>query len=99
MHPRSRLKKRSCLFDFKYKNRPPAKKQKSGLKTTFEKLFKNKRRKLLYVFLIFIVIMLLIPPATYLYFAKDLKSKDSIMNRQQTGLTLMDRDRAGILHL
>jgi 1A family penicillin-binding protein len=91
MHPRSRLKKR-LVTDFRYKNRPPAKKQKSDLITTVKKLFKNKRRKLLYLFLIFVIIMLLVPPVTYLYFAKDLKSKDSIMNRQQTGLTLMDRD-------
>ena len=59
---------------------------------SIKKLFKNKRRKLLYAFLIFLVIMILIPPLTYLYFAKDLKSKESVMNRQETGLTLMDRD-------
>src|SRR6185437_4587625 len=60
--------------------------------TTIKKLFRNKKRKLLYIFFIFLIIMLLIPPVTYLYFAKDLKSKDSVMNRQETGLTLLDRD-------
>ena len=90
MHPRSRLRKRP-VSDFKYKNRP-AKKQKRDWQTTIKNLFKNKRRKLLYIFLIFVIIMLLVPPATYLYFANDLKDKDSVMNRQQTGLTLMDRE-------
>src|SRR5579863_5467507 len=91
MHPRSRLRKRS-IVDFKYKNRPRTKKDKPSLQTTVKKLFRNKRRKLLYIFLIFIIIMLLVPLATYLYFANDLKDKNSVMNRQQTGLTLMDRD-------
>ena len=45
-----------------------------------------------YAFLLFLVIMLLIPPLTYLYFAKDLKNKESVMNRQETGLSLMDRN-------
>jgi 1A family penicillin-binding protein len=33
-----------------------------------------------------------VPPATYLYFAKDLKDKQSIMSRNDTGLTLLTRD-------
>src|SRR5579864_8847313 len=90
MHPRSRLRKRP-VSDFRYKNKS-AKQQKKGLTTSFSNLLRNKRRKLLYAFLLFLIIMVLIPPATYLYFAKDLKSKDSVMNRQETGLTLMDRD-------
>src|SRR5690242_9911705 len=90
MHPRSRLRKRP-VADFRYKNKP-VKKNKKGVVESFKNLLRNKRRKLLYAFLIFLVIMIIIPPATYLYFANDLKSKDSVMNRQETGLTLMDRD-------
>src|SRR3989344_5259578 len=33
-----------------------------------------------------------IPVLTYLYFAQDLESKDSIMNRKNTGVVLVDRN-------
>src|SRR6266404_753643 len=89
MHPRSRLKKRPVSV---YTRRGAKPSKNRNWKTSLKNLLKNQRRKLFYLFIIFILIMLLIPPATYLYFAKDLKNKDSVMNRQQTGLTLMDRD-------
>jgi 1A family penicillin-binding protein len=37
-------------------------------------------------------ILAFIPVFTYLYFAKDLKTKESIMNRNNTGLVLTDRN-------
>jgi 1A family penicillin-binding protein len=89
MHPRSRLKKRPVQV---YTRRGSKPSKRASFKSTIKQFLKKRRRFLLYIILIFIVIMLLIPPITYLYFAKDLKSKDSVMNRQQTGLTLMDRD-------
>jgi 1A family penicillin-binding protein len=91
MHPRSRLKKRPVQV---YTRRGSKPSKDSSWKTTLKNLLKKQRRKLLYLIIIFILIMLLIPPVTYLYFAKDLKNKDSVMNRQQTGLTLMDRTGA-----
>jgi 1A family penicillin-binding protein len=88
MHPRSRLKK--PVRDFKPHELKRIKK--IDWRSSFQKIVKNHKRALLYALIAFIVIMVLIPPATYLYFARDLKSKDSIMNRQETGLTLMDRN-------
>jgi hypothetical protein len=88
MHPRSRLKKPVYV----YKPRDLKRLKKASWKPSFKKILKLHKRALLYALIIFIVIMVLIPPATYLYFAKDLQSKDSIMNRQETGLTLLDRN-------
>jgi 1A family penicillin-binding protein len=88
MHPRSRLK-RSV---YTYKPRGLKRLRKGTWKETLKAYVHQHKRKLLYLVILFVVIMLLIPPATYLYFAKDLKSKDSVMNRQATGLTLLDRD-------
>lgn len=53
---------------------------------------KKYKKQIIYGILAIIIILALIPPATYLYFAKDLKDKESIMNRGKTGLTLQDRD-------
>ncbi|HWY78730.1 MAG TPA: PBP1A family penicillin-binding protein [Candidatus Sulfotelmatobacter sp.] len=91
MHPRSRLKKRS-ITDFKYKHQDTKRLKKINWKTALHNLFKKRKKFMLYVLLLFLVFMILIPPATYLYFAQDLKSKDSVINRQETGLTLMDRN-------
>ncbi len=38
------------------------------------------------------VLLIFIPSFTYVYFAKDLNSKEGIMNRNDTGLTLLDRN-------
>lgn len=81
MRPHSRLKKRT-IIDFK----------KISWKTIFIALSKKRKKLLLYTLLIFLIIIVLIPPITYLYFAHDLQSKNSIMNRQKTGLTLLDRN-------
>ncbi|HVA96056.1 MAG TPA: PBP1A family penicillin-binding protein [Candidatus Acidoferrales bacterium] len=88
MHPRSRLKKSV----YTYKPHGIKRLKKINWKSSFQKIIKGHKRALLIIFIIFIIIMILIPPLTYLYFAKDLKNKESVMNRQQTGLTLLDRD-------
>ena len=88
MHPRSRLKRPAYV----YKRRGATTAHKSGWKEFLKNFLQTHRKKLIYLLLIFIVIMALVPPATYLYFAKDLKDKESIMNRGKTGLTLMDKD-------
>lgn len=61
-------------------------------KKFFQKLAHLNKRVLIWSIAIVFVFLALVPPATYLYFAKDLKDKDSIMNRGMTGLTLQDRD-------
>lgn len=88
MHPRSRLKRNV----YTYRPRGIKKFKKIDWRTSFKKFLGSHQKLLFYAFLLFIIIMILIPPGTYLYFAKDLKSKESVMNRQETGLTLLDRD-------
>jgi 1A family penicillin-binding protein len=62
------------------------------LKSFLKDLVKKHRRLLVWLILILIIVILLIPPLTYIYFAKDLKDKQSIINRGKTGLTLQTRD-------
>ena len=88
MHPRSRLKRPAYV----YKRRGIITGHQSGWKEVLKNFLKTHRKKIIYLVIIFVVIMALIPPATYLYFAKDLKDKESIMNRGKTGLTLMDHE-------
>jgi membrane peptidoglycan carboxypeptidase len=89
MHPRSRLKK-SHVAVFK---RPGIKKLKHvSWKATLHKLLKHRKKIIIYALIALFVIIILIPPATYLYFASDLKTKQSVINTQETGLTLMDRN-------
>ncbi len=52
----------------------------------------QNERLFLYIFLSIIGFIILIPVFTYVYFASDIKNKESIMNRSNTGLTLLDRD-------
>jgi len=62
-------------------------------KTYLQNFFKRHKRKFfLYTGLIIIIFILLVPPITYLYFAGDLKDKESIMNRGKTGLILLTRN-------
>src|SRR6266581_4042985 len=60
-------------------------------KRTLKKLIFRHRHAIAYFFIILLTVIFLIPIATYVFFAKDLKDKDSIMNRGKTGLTLLDR--------
>lgn len=87
MHPRSRLKHTIQSKKFHVK-----KHRKISLHSVLKKILSNPKKKLLYAGLIVVIILIIIPPATYLYFAGDLKSKASIMNTQETGLTLLDRN-------
>ncbi len=67
-------------------------KETKSLKAVFLYVVKTYRSQIFYTSILLIAITLLIPPLTYLYFARDLKDKDSIMNRSKTGLTLLDRE-------
>jgi 1A family penicillin-binding protein len=87
MQQRSRLKR--SAFDFKKSFSPKKKFEFKGLLKRF--LVKHKR-KIFYASILVIAFLALVPPATYLYYAQDLKNKDSVINRGLTGLTLLDRD-------
>ena len=59
----------------------------------FLKNFIRRHRRLVFwAAIALLIVVLLVPPFTYLYFAKDLKDKQSIINRGKTGLTLQTRD-------
>jgi 1A family penicillin-binding protein len=62
------------------------------LKTILNELWLIAKKPLLYIFLGGIVLMILIPIATYLYFIRDLGSKERILNHNNHGLTLLDRN-------
>ncbi len=49
------------------------------------------RRHLAVILFCIIFLLLFIPTLTYFYFANDLKTKDSIMNRNEQGVVLTDR--------
>lgn len=94
MHERSRLHKpiKNNVFNRQGNGTVEKSTGKKNWKVSVKKYILSHKRKLIYLFLIFIAIMAIIPPATYLYFAQDLKDKDSIINRGKTGLTLQDRN-------
>lgn len=77
--------------DFSEYKQKPGKKRftPKALLTAFVKRYK---RQIFYALILLIAFLALVPPATYLYFAKDLKDKQSIMSRNDTGLTLLTRD-------
>lgn len=50
------------------------------------------KKLLFYIFSGFLVFIAIIPLATYVYFAKDLVNQDAVMNRNNTGVTLLDRN-------
>lgn len=51
---------------------------------------KKYKKHLLFTFGVLLFILLVIPIITYIYFAGDLKDKQTFTNRSKTGLTLMD---------
>ncbi len=63
-----------------------------SLKDATKNFVGRHKRKIFYSLCLLIAFLALVPPATYLYFARDLKDKDSVINRGMTGLTLQDRD-------
>ncbi|MBA3724269.1 MAG: PBP1A family penicillin-binding protein [Candidatus Levybacteria bacterium] len=63
-----------------------------SLKEMLKNFIIRHKRKLFYATILLLAFLALVPPATYLYYARDLKDKDSVINRGLTGLTLQDRD-------
>lgn len=63
-----------------------------SLKGSLKAFVVRHKRKLFYATILLLAFLALVPPATYLYYARDLKDKDSVINRGLTGLTLQDRD-------
>lgn len=84
---RSRIKQ----YDFKTHAHPQPQKR-FRLKSLPKAIVKRYKRQLFWALILIIAFLAIIPPATYLYFAKDLKDKQSIMSRNDTGLTLLTRD-------
>lgn len=62
------------------------------VKPFFKNFVKKHKRLIFYAATTLLIIILLIPVFTYIYFARDLKNKESIINRGKTGLTLLTRD-------
>ena len=56
------------------------------------KFVKNNQKYVKYTVLIGIIIMILIPIATYIYFVRDLSSKERILNKKNHGVVLLDRN-------
>jgi 1A family penicillin-binding protein len=50
------------------------------------------RKKILYAFLAFVGVMVAIPIFTYFYFARDLRSKETIIHKKNEGVVLLDRN-------
>lgn len=55
-------------------------------------LFRVDRRDLLSALTAFVILVTFIPVFTYLYFARDLRTIDGIMNKNDTGVVLLDRN-------
>ncbi|HRN71451.1 MAG TPA: biosynthetic peptidoglycan transglycosylase, partial [Candidatus Woesebacteria bacterium] len=55
-------------------------------------LVTTHRKTILYAFLAFIGVMIAIPIFTYFYFARDLRSKETILNKKNEGVVLLDRN-------
>ncbi|CAN5143200.1 hypothetical protein BH09PAT2_BH09PAT2_08200 [soil metagenome] len=53
---------------------------------------KHSRRPILYLAIGGIIVMMIIPIATYAYFVRDLSSKENIINKKNAGVILLDRN-------
>lgn len=62
------------------------------MKKRLLRLIQSYKQELFILGLATFLLLLFIPIFTYLYFAQDLKSKDTIMNRNNTGIVLLDRN-------
>ncbi|MCL4415943.1 MAG: PBP1A family penicillin-binding protein [Actinobacteria bacterium] len=62
------------------------------MKKELAKLSNRIKRPLFILALFFFFTAIFIPVGTYLFFANDLKSKDKLLNKNDTGLTLLDRN-------
>lgn len=54
--------------------------------------FKTYSQNLLFVFIVVLATVTFVSISTYVYFVQDLASKEIIMNRNDSGVTLLDRD-------
>lgn len=52
----------------------------------------SRRKQVTIVALVTLLILLLIPVGTYAYFARDISNRDRLMNRNRTGLSILDKD-------
>ncbi len=59
---------------------------------SLQNAFKLDKRDIFTAFLAIIATVSFVPIFTYLYFAQDLTTKDTIMNRNNTGVVLLDRN-------
>lgn len=55
-------------------------------------MLRHLKNELFIIFLAVVALFAIIPLVTYAYFVKDLSSKESVMNRNDTGLVLLDRN-------
>lgn len=60
---------------------------------TFKSFFKIARYQLFVAFMAIIGFLAIVPVFTYIYFIQDLESKESIMNRNNTGIILLDKNK------
>jgi penicillin-binding protein 1A len=56
------------------------------------------KKKILFFGVPLVTVALIIPFLTYLYFAKDISNKDSLMNRNNTGIVLYANDNETVLY-
>lgn len=61
------------------------------IKDIFSELWKTAKPIFPYAMLAVIILLILIPVATYLYFVRDLSTKESIIARKSEGVLLLDR--------
>lgn len=64
----------------------------SLLMSVVKELIITFKKPLLFVFLGFLALLIFTPIITYLLFIQDIQNKERIMNRNQSGLTLLDRN-------
>ncbi|QQG44379.1 MAG: penicillin-binding protein [Candidatus Roizmanbacteria bacterium] len=62
------------------------------MKLNFHHIFIGIVRPLFVIFVAAVMVLALVAVSTYLYFAKDLESKESVMNYKDTGFILFDRN-------
>ncbi|MEN9406830.1 MAG: hypothetical protein RLZZ455_46 [Candidatus Parcubacteria bacterium] len=67
-------------------------KRASIAKSVIRELWLIGKKPLFYIFVSLIVLLILTPVLTYLYFVRDLGSKERITNRNNGGLVLLDRN-------
>lgn len=64
----------------------------SLLREVIRELWRTFRKPLLAIFLGSVVLLILIPIITYVYFVRELKTKENIINHKNSGVILVDRN-------